>query len=81
MHVVYPHHTHHINYHLPIPPCPSILPQDYDSMVQLVKKLPEEHEQTQKAAIQVQYAFALNRRNYPGDRDKALKILEAVSPV
>ncbi len=48
-------------------------------MVQLVEKLPPEHEQTQMAAIQVQYAFALNRRNQPGDRDRALKILNRVS--
>ena len=44
-------------------------------MVQLVEKLPD-HEQVQKAPVQVQYAFALNRRNKEGDRDKALKILE-----
>lgn len=48
-------------------------------MVELVRKLPAEHEQTRKAPIQVQYAFALNRRNQPGDRDRALQILEVVS--
>ena len=31
-----------------------------------------------KAPVQLQYAFALNRRNSPGDRDKALTILEKV---
>ena len=31
-----------------------------------------------KAPVQVQYAFALNRRNQPGDRDTALGILEKV---
>ena len=51
--------------------------QDYDSMVELAESLPD-HEQIQKAPVQVQYAFALNRRNKEGDRDKALQILEKV---
>ena len=34
--------------------------------------------QVLKAPVQLQYAFALNRRNYPGDRDRALTILEKV---
>ncbi|KAL5457257.1 hypothetical protein EMCRGX_G034504 [Ephydatia muelleri] len=51
--------------------------QDYASMVALVEKLPD-HEQAQKAPVQLQYAFALNRRNQPGDRNKALTILEKV---
>lgn len=52
--------------------------QDYNSMVKLVEHLPASHEQTLKAPVQVQYAFALNRRNEAGDRDKALAILEKV---
>ena len=51
--------------------------QDYVSMVALVEKLPE-HDQAQKPPVQLQYAFALNRRNQPGDRNKALAILEKV---
>ena len=47
-------------------------------MVKLVAHLPANHEQTQKAPVQVQYAFALNRRNEAGDRDRALAILEKV---
>ena len=47
-------------------------------MVDLVEKLPE-HEQVLKAPVQMQYAFALNRRNQTGDRDKALGILEKVT--
>ena len=47
-------------------------------MVKLVEHLPASHEQTLKAPVQVQYAFALNRRNEAGDRDKALAILEKV---
>lgn len=31
-----------------------------------------------KAPVQVQYAFALNRRNQAGDRDRALALLEKV---
>ena len=51
--------------------------QAYNLMVDLVEKLPE-HEQVLKAPVQMQYAFALNRRNQSGDRDKALDILEKV---
>ena len=51
--------------------------QAYGLMVDLVEKLPS-HEQVMKAPIQLQYAFALNRRNQPGDRDRALNILEKV---
>ena len=36
------------------------LQQDYDAMVNLVEQLPDD-EQTQKAAVQQHYAFALNR--------------------
>ena len=52
--------------------------QDYDSMVELVEKLPE-HQEAQKAPVLVQFAFALNRRNKHDDRDRALTILETVS--
>ena len=55
--------------------------QDYNAMVKLVEQLPASHEQTQMAPVQVQYAFALNRRNNPGDRDQALGILEKVGGV
>lgn len=47
-------------------------------MVDLAESIPD-HEQIQKAPIQVQYAFALNRRNKEKDRDKALEILEKVA--
>ena len=57
------------------PPPPS--PQDYDSMIKLVDKI-EGHEEAQKPTVQVQCAFALNRRNKKGDRDRALTILEKV---
>ena len=52
--------------------------QDYDAMIELVEALPD-HDQILKAPVQYQYAFALNRRNFPGYRDKALSILEEVS--
>ena len=55
-----------------------LTPQDYQSMVSLVEKLPQGHEVTQKAPIQYHYAFALNRRNKDGDRGKALDVLEKV---
>ncbi|XP_062510707.1 mitogen-activated protein kinase kinase kinase 15-like [Corticium candelabrum] len=51
--------------------------QDYDAMVNLVEQLPVD-EQTQKAAVQQHYAFALNRRKNEGDREKALAILKEV---
>ena len=47
-------------------------------MIELVEALPD-HDQVLKAPVQYQYAFALNRRNSPGYRDKALGILEEVS--
>ena len=47
-------------------------------MVSLVEKLPQEHEVTQKGPIQYHYAFALNRRNSAGDRERAIDILEKV---
>lgn len=54
--------------------------QDYDAMIELVEALPD-HDQVLKAPVQYQYAFALNRRNSPGYRNKALAILEEVSEV
>lgn len=54
--------------------------QDYDAMIELVEALPD-HDQILKAPVQYQYAFALNRRNSPGYRNKALAILEEVSEV
>jgi mitogen-activated protein kinase kinase kinase 5 len=51
--------------------------QAYNKMVKLVELLPH-HDQILKAPIQVQYAFALNRRNTDGDRDKALIVLEKI---
>ena len=50
-------------------------------MISLVQRLPQEHEVTQKAPIQYQFAFALNRRNHSGDREKALLVLEEVGVV
>ncbi|RDD42291.1 Mitogen-activated protein kinase kinase kinase 15 [Trichoplax sp. H2] len=49
--------------------------QDYDSMVKLINELPN-HKETMKGPIQQLYAFALNRRNKEGDRDKAIQVLE-----
>lgn len=49
-------------------------------MIELVEALPD-HDQVLKAPVQYQYAFALNRRNSPGYRNKALAILEEVSEV
>ncbi|XP_065906670.1 mitogen-activated protein kinase kinase kinase 15-like isoform X2 [Dysidea avara] len=49
--------------------------QDYESMIELVDKLPN-HEQMQKPPIQMWYAFALNRRNKPGDKDHGLSVME-----
>jgi mitogen-activated protein kinase kinase kinase 5 len=51
--------------------------QDYDSMILLVEKI-RGHQEAEKPAIQVQCAFALNRRNKEGDRSRALSILEKV---
>ena len=51
--------------------------QDYDSMIGLVEKI-SGHEEAEKPAIQVQCAFALNRRNKEGDRSRALAVLEKV---
>ncbi|XP_074640238.1 mitogen-activated protein kinase kinase kinase 15-like isoform X2 [Tubulanus polymorphus] len=51
--------------------------QDYDAMVKLVddlSSLPAE-KITNTIAVQHLYAFALNRRNKEGDRDKALSVI------
>jgi len=46
-------------------------------MVELAESVPN-HDQIQKGSVQYLYAFALNRRNQVGDRDKAVAILERV---
>ncbi|XP_068794495.1 mitogen-activated protein kinase kinase kinase 5 isoform X1 [Struthio camelus] len=51
--------------------------QDYDSIVKLVKtleKLPT-FDLASHHHVRFHYAFALNRRNLPGDRQKALEIM------
>ncbi|XP_057306025.1 mitogen-activated protein kinase kinase kinase 15-like isoform X2 [Hydractinia symbiolongicarpus] len=48
--------------------------QDYDSMIQIVEGVPEDHVEIQNKAVQQLYAFALNRRGGKNDRDKALKV-------
>uniref|UniRef100_A0A8C5TN18 mitogen-activated protein kinase kinase kinase n=1 Tax=Malurus cyaneus samueli TaxID=2593467 RepID=A0A8C5TN18_9PASS len=51
--------------------------QDYDSIVKLVKtleKLPT-FDLASHHHVRLHYAFALNRRNLPGDRQKALEIM------
>lgn len=54
--------------------------QDYDEMVSLVedvKRIPDT-KIAEELHIQNMYAFALNRRNKTGDRDKALAVIQEV---
>jgi mitogen-activated protein kinase kinase kinase 5 len=54
--------------------------QDYDAMVSLVQEIDAlpMNRVTETVAIQQLYAFALNRRNNPGDRDTALSVIKKV---
>lgn len=51
--------------------------QDYDAMVKLMDDLQTVPNMkfTSTPAIQHSYAFALNRRNLPGDRERALEVM------
>ena len=48
------------------------------SLVEDIEKVPN-NKISSSIAIQYQYAFALNRRNTEGDRDKALTVITQVS--
>ena len=69
---------HLLSLHLLSPPSLSLSSQDYDSMISLVGKITG-HQEAEKPAVQVQCAFALNRRNKEGDRSRALAMLEKVT--
>ncbi|KAI6239936.1 Mitogen-activated protein kinase kinase kinase [Aphelenchoides fujianensis] len=49
--------------------------QNYDAMINLVEELERvnQHHVVKSQVVRYLYAFALNRRNAPGDRDKALE--------
>uniref|UniRef100_A0A8C2II66 mitogen-activated protein kinase kinase kinase n=1 Tax=Cyprinus carpio TaxID=7962 RepID=A0A8C2II66_CYPCA len=51
--------------------------QDYDAMVKLVQTIEmlPTCDLADQPLIQFHYAFALNRRNSPGDREKALRVM------
>ncbi|MGH0185600.1 UNVERIFIED_CONTAM: hypothetical protein FKN15_018621 [Acipenser sinensis] len=51
--------------------------QDYDAVIRLVKTLNDlpTCDVTEQDNVKFQYAFALNRRNQPGDRQKALQVI------
>uniref|UniRef100_A0A8C1SAT9 mitogen-activated protein kinase kinase kinase n=1 Tax=Cyprinus carpio TaxID=7962 RepID=A0A8C1SAT9_CYPCA len=51
--------------------------QDYDAMVKLVQTIEmlPTCDLADQPMIQFHYAFALNRRNSPGDREKALRVM------
>jgi len=55
--------------------------QDYDEMVSLIEDMDAvpSLRVTNTVGIQNLYAFALNRRNASGDRDKALIVIHKVS--
>ncbi|XP_050428369.1 mitogen-activated protein kinase kinase kinase 15 isoform X3 [Adelges cooleyi] len=53
--------------------------QDYDAMVHLVEDIqtiPNKKNYIQTPVLRFLYPFALNRRNKPGDREKALQVIE-----
>ncbi|XP_041352249.1 mitogen-activated protein kinase kinase kinase 15-like isoform X2 [Gigantopelta aegis] len=52
--------------------------QDYDAMVKLVEDLAQIQNNKVVSAVAIQhlYAFALNRRNKNGDRDRALEVIK-----
>ena len=54
--------------------------QDYDAMVSLVEDVESvpNNKVTVTPATKQWYAFALNRRNQPGDRIKALEVIQKV---